>query len=325
MRAALYSSPDGSSSVYCHGSWVFYPASNTRPFAFVEEYYERRRQWKAQDKGAEKVLKLGINSLYGKTVQQLGYNEKTGRLPPFFQLQWGGCITSLTRSMLYQAAMQDPSAILAFATDGIWSTRPLQLPTGSNLGDWEYEKLDGMTLVQSGVYWTHERTEEPQQKPCPLHGAFCEQGQWYRGFDKEHLTEQRVLEAWKRGEEALSIPTTRFVTLGSALASESRWLAYWRQWPTTDRELALSMSNTFKRNDVFGPSGRYDAWGLDARYPEEGLIKTTAQINDRVQGLSYPYPPEVISTPYVLKWDVTGMEEELLELAIDTEIQESEA
>src|SRR5208283_4781067 len=67
-------------------------------------------------------------------------------------------ITAGTRRMLIEAALTDPDAIIAFATDGIYSIRPLNIhvPEKKELGHWERNNVkNGGAFVQSGVYTLH--------------------------------------------------------------------------------------------------------------------------------------------------------------------------
>jgi hypothetical protein len=68
------------------------------------------------------VIMLGINSVYGKFAQRVG---KRGEPPAYGSLWYAAAITAGTRRKLLQAALSDPSAIIAFATDAVFSTRAL--------------------------------------------------------------------------------------------------------------------------------------------------------------------------------------------------------
>lgn len=247
--------------------WV--TESDTLPFHFLPELYQLRKQWKSEGNGAEKVLKLGYNSLYGKTIQKLGFRKKEGLrgIPPFFQLQWAGFTTSYTRASVTDAAMQDPHNIIAIATDGIFSRVPLDLRLGDGLGEWEYHTHESMTIVQSGVYW---------------YGKKKNQKSYYRGFDKGTVTRFKVLRAWKKQQYFLPVKTTRFITLGSALVS-SEWFTRWRTWHTIDRQLALTFVNSAKRKEIEP---------LYAVNPSQQLVRTYA-VNSGGQ----------MSSPYHLDWE----------------------
>lgn len=230
-----------------HGGWIHViegwqlrPEDPTaRPFGMIPELFEQRRKWKDEGNGAEGALKLALNSLYGQTARQIGGSLE--KLPPFFSLVWAGAITSATRARLIRAAMHDADKVVAFATDGIYSAEPLRatdsLPSSPSLGDWEGSApyAEGV-FVQAGVYWLR-KTGATEWLPK------------FRGFDRKGMeTPEKVLAAWEAGETELAIPTTRFVTYGSALVSRDQWLQR-TKWFTTDRGLSLT-GNSAKRYGV---------------------------------------------------------------------------
>lgn len=134
-------------------SYVFETSDDSRPFAFLEEMYQTRRQWKSDGNQAQLALKLGLNSIYGKLAQRVGWDEERNEPPRWHQLEYAGFATAYCRSMVYRAIMQNPMSIIAVETDGLFSLEPLNLPLGSELGKWEAEYYDGIVYVQSGVYW----------------------------------------------------------------------------------------------------------------------------------------------------------------------------
>lgn len=258
--------------------WSFLEETNARPFAWIEDLYTWRAKLKAEGNAAEKSLKLGINSVYGKLVQQVGYDPDTGRIPPYHQLMWGGYITSHTRAKLYAAAMQDEEAVVMFATDGIFATRDLDLEDGNRLGQWEIAHHDWLTVVQSGVYWHSD-------------------GSYSRGFDKPDskqsaLSREAVLDAWRSGQEEIRFSAVRFVGMGTALQSRGSF-EKWRQWldvgewerrlgkkAPVGRSLSLTMAGT-KRRDVY-----------PRPCPADGLVPTWP---------NWTFSDEC-SAPYPLAW-----------------------
>lgn len=143
-------------------SWQ-YDGDGTKPFEFVGEMYELRAQLKREGKGAQYAYKVGMNSVYGKLCQVIGWNEAKGisdkERPPRYHSQWyAGQITSWCRSMLYGAMMQAPNDIISVETDGIYSRVPLKLHLGERLGQWEEEIYDEMIFVQSGFYMLRKGT-----------------------------------------------------------------------------------------------------------------------------------------------------------------------
>lgn len=252
------------------GGWVYTTRCDHTPFAFVPDMFRERRRLKDVGDGAQLVLKLGLNSLYGKMIQQIGFND--GR-PPYHQLEWGGYVTAWTRSRLYRAAMQDPLAVICIMTDGIYATSPLELNEGDQLGQWEPNVHDAMLCVQAGVYVVRDGDQWGTVK--------------FRGFDKDTFPSVAdIRAAYGSGVRSLMVNSTRFIGLGSALASDTLW-EEWRQWPTRQRELQLyPIAGRGKRYEIDTPTKR--------RHPGNQLFR------------SYPYyDPDAgvtFSAPYDLKW-----------------------
>lgn len=126
-------------------AWVLTSRCKCTPFARVREWFEERKRIGKDGRGI--VLKLAINSIYGKLAQSVGD-------PPFASRVWAGMITSDTRARLLEAIACDPSAVLCTATDGLYSLRPLPLDVGTDLGQWEAKQADRIVLVRPGIYWT---------------------------------------------------------------------------------------------------------------------------------------------------------------------------
>jgi hypothetical protein len=135
--------------------YVWRPLKSVRPFAFMSEMYDLRLEWKNQGRGAERALKLGLNSGYGKLAQRIGGKpERNNGRPTWHRLEWAGMITSFTRAMIWDAVSQNPDAIISVETDSVCSTVPLDLDIGEGLGQWGLKEYDWITYVQSGIYFT---------------------------------------------------------------------------------------------------------------------------------------------------------------------------
>jgi hypothetical protein len=129
-----------------HGpGWHLERTCDCQPFAWVPGRYAKRLELGKGDEG--EPLKFGLASLYGKLAQRVG----TAR---WRNLIWGGLITAGTRAQLLDAAGQAPGEIVMLATDGIYSTVPLDLPlSGHELGRWTLTPHERLTIVMPGVYW----------------------------------------------------------------------------------------------------------------------------------------------------------------------------
>lgn len=191
-----------------------YVGWETRPFGFVRDVYDQRLQMKANGDGAQKALKLLLNSLYGKMAQRVGW-ERTGRAPTWHQLEWAGWVTSATRAKLYSVMARIPvDALIAVETDGIYTTMnpaELGIQDSTQLGQWEVTPFEEIIYVQSGMYSKREA------------------GEWttkYRGLDAKSLNEEILTEYLAslepNAEEwpKLDGPTTRFVGYRQALWRE---------------------------------------------------------------------------------------------------------
>ena len=117
-----------------------------RPFSWVPELYEYRQELKAKLDPAEFAIKVGLNSLYGKTAQRVGSS-------PFFSLAWAGYTTAVTRAKLARAGYEAGSRnVIGFATDALFTTKPVDVPLSDRLGDWEESCYTSGIFFQSGVY-----------------------------------------------------------------------------------------------------------------------------------------------------------------------------
>jgi hypothetical protein len=248
--------------------WEFVD-NEARPFAWVADMYEQRRQWKAEGRGGEKVLKLGLNSLYGKMIQQVGWNPNNERLPPYHQLEWGGYVTSATRAKLYRAASSNPDGVIGFETDGILTTSVLEVDIGNSLGAWGVDTYSGITYVQNGVYFLrNKRGWQPK----------------FRGFDPGTLSRNSILRQWRKRSGSVVAKVTRFQGLGWCLQFDNRF-GSWCKWITSDRELAV--------NEVLGKRGPYPCKRCDAGRCSKA---------DRLHPTFPMITPGTMSTKYPLLW-----------------------
>lgn len=207
------------------------PAVSTKPFAFIPKLYKERRALKKAKNGAHIGIKLGLNSLYGKLCQQVGYVPATAehpqRIPTYHQIEWAGYATSYCRAAVLTAALLDITAVIAFETDALFTSRELPVDIGEELGQFEETTFDNLTYVQSGHYYGD--IEGVPVIKC-------------RGVDKGFIDRAAVEDRLTAPEDARYLPAalTRFYGAGIALA---RGLdKYWCRWLTEPKELALMPS-----------------------------------------------------------------------------------
>lgn len=183
-----------------------YEDTGVRPFAFVADMYDQRSEWKTAGNPAQLALKLALNSLYGKLAQRVGYDEKLMLPPPSHCLEWAGFVTSYCRGKMLELMYQDPDAIIAVETDGIFSTKPLMCDIGPGLGQMEADTWDEICYIQSGVYFKRSGDEWKTGKT--------------RGFGKNTLKVEDALYAAQE-LQTLEIEQNRFI--GMAYADSPNW------------------------------------------------------------------------------------------------------
>lgn len=271
-------------------AWTFKPApGKPKPFAFVNKIYAERQNMKAAGIGAQMILKLCLNSLYGKTAQRKGavFNPRTGKwnIPPYHQLEWAGWVTSWCRAKVLTAALEKPDAIIAFETDALFSSEPLDLPVGEGLGAWECTEFDSLTYVQSGVYfgtvWNAKKEKWEEVVKC-------------RGVDRGEVTRDMVegVLHLPQKERVLLAPLTRFYGAGIALMRNDD---VWCKWITTEKEVKLYPSGkrihvgclrcTFE-DPEYGSGGLLEGWHetICPPTPADGIVDGYATSNE------YPIP-----------------------------------
>ena len=209
-------------------AWVLRTRCKCQPFARVFEWFEERRRIGKSGRGI--VLKLFLNSIYGKLAQSIG-------TPPFRSQVWAGMITSGTRAKLLFAIAQNESRILACATDGIYSSAPLDLDKGERLGQWEEKVYKSIVLVRPGIYWTPDTVRA-------------------RGVGRADLenAQRLILNGIKKGEKVVTLPDKQ--QFGGALSSiymtsggQCRRSRNYGQW--YDRPVRISLDPAPKRDNGY--------------------------------------------------------------------------
>jgi hypothetical protein len=140
--------------------WIYTRKCECRPLSFVEGVYKERKRIGKDGPGI--ILKLGLNSLYGKSVQSIG-------TPKYSNPIWGSFITAFPRMMLQDFIHGSPFCrngdtkgvqcgrdIVMLATDSVASLmdRSSDVCVSEELGAWSSEDHpQGMFVVQPGVYF----------------------------------------------------------------------------------------------------------------------------------------------------------------------------
>ncbi len=210
------------SNVRFHEAWVYSAECDCQPFAEIPKYYVLRLQIGKEGPGI--VIKLAVNSCYGKLAQSVGsaiYNCWI----------WAGIITSGCRAQVLDmlGLHKDWSNLIAIATDGIYTREkiiapePIETGTGiiingssKPLGGWEEKEYDrGMFFARPGIYFPLNPTAEDIKD---IKG---------RGVGKGVVLEnwQRIVDAWNAdGIDAIArvANVTRFCGAKTSISSSAR-------------------------------------------------------------------------------------------------------
>ena len=208
-------------------SWDFIPNNESeKPFAWVDDLYAQRQQLKDAGDGAHVGIKLGLNSLYGKTCQQIGarFDGVKWHIPPYHCLEWGGYVTSHCRATVLNAVMDNLDSVIAFETDAVFTSEPLpNLTIGRGLGEWEKTEFESLIYCQSGLYVGSRDAKDIVKS---------------RGIDRGSVTRVEIESAMekKRSERYVTASLTRFVGAGLALHTD---YSEWRHWTTRPKLLTV--------------------------------------------------------------------------------------
>lgn len=210
-------------------SWV--PIDDYNPFEWIATLYKMRAAMKAAGDGTQQVVKLGMNSAYGKLCQQVGWSSSNDKLklPRYHKLELAGYITSSCRAKVLTAALQNIGSVIAFETDALFTTEPLDLPNSNVLGEWKMTKFDNLSYIQSGIYFGDSDKETTEKS---------------RGIDRGNArreTIESIVLSQPEENRTYPVTVTRFGQAGQAL---SQSFAQWCRW------------NSLTKNIYLGPSGK---------------------------------------------------------------------
>ena len=269
-------------------SWRFIPSNLDAPFEYINEYYSRRQNLinNGVKTFEEKVLKLGLNSGYGKTAQSLGATRS--KPAPFQHFAYSGYITSYARAKMYKRAMNNPHTVIAFATDAIFSTEYLGdngISDKKELGKWEGNIHDGIILAQSGIYFLNDGGSwkwKTRGIPTP------------KSYDDSEKIRLAILENWRDNNHELIVKRNVFITLGTALTGDN----YPRHCSWEEEKKVIKLSPIGTKRKLINKNNR----------PHLGAVKTDPiTIYDVEKTLS------IISSPYNPKWRVEDDDQRELE------------
>lgn len=242
----------GNEAIPVFSGWVFDAGCNHRPFARLTELYLHRKigdptcpacladkkhfcpEHPAPSAGLSKVIKLIINSVYGKLAQAIGWKPDprspylTGpesvRAPEYQCYIWAAWITGGTRAKVMEAALiggrkpdcpdcmpracERHSSVRSIATDGILTGE--RIPeldadvTDWVLGSWERSDKPDVWLGMPGIYSFRDEGNPDECGNCWALGAACDDHASAkkfkrRGLDSRYFPAAHLRAAWESG------------------------------------------------------------------------------------------------------------------------------
>jgi hypothetical protein len=230
--------------------WIFHPATDNKPLAWVGELFDYRAKINDTNKSGAQAIKLGINSVYGKTAESVG-NRPPLYVSPFY----AAAITVGTQRAVVEAALTAPDDVIMFATDGVYATRKLDvfITEKKTLGAWEYKLVEaGGVFVQAGVYLLRykplkekyeDSDDERKYFKCKTQGFSPKEidkaeGKSYNQVVSEVLGRD-IPEYSTRGEKAYEFIYSNYYALGTSSVSPNSWKDIGK-WKKKLRELKLN-------------------------------------------------------------------------------------
>jgi hypothetical protein len=139
---------------------------------------------------------------------------------------------------MFEAAAQNPKAIISFETDGIYAMRELDIEVSEGLGNWKMEKHQDVLFLQNGFFISRGKVR-------------------HRGLMIDEFDTQTILSLWRRMKLLITIPIF------------SRRLVSWR----LARALKLNPGQWYTYKGIIRPlTSKYDiprTLALYKRYPDK--------------------------------------------------------
>lgn len=206
-----------------YDSWIYEKNCSCQPFAFVQDIYAERKRIGKSGRGI--VLKLLINSLYGKLVQTIGN-------PRYSNPIWASYITAWTRTKLAEAIHSLPCCrngsnsvpcgfdVFMIASDAIYTRRydSFEIEVSDKLGDWDRsDYVNGLFLIQPGVYFDPKGQGDDvtyKTRGIPRRVVEEHKSDFIRGFE-------RILETHRIETGDVHLPFSTFYGIRQCIARRS--------------------------------------------------------------------------------------------------------
>ena len=265
----------------CEEAWIYRRTCDCQPLGFVADVYTKRKALGKDGPGM--ILKLGMNSLYGKMVQSIGF-------PKYANAIWGSFITAYPRMMIQDLIHSSPMCVRAsrgkvagcgrdivmVATDSVASLieRP-DVDISGELGAWSVEGHPrGMFVVQPGVYFGSSG------KPTKTRGFTRTVVDNFEPQFRDAF--QRMVDTGDLNQGQVALPVQVFVGARYALhRHDTKLLGQWIEYGTKDTPgKVLSFDWTTKRHPMTLNPTRERPWILTMPYEGDPALETVPYNKD---------------------------------------------
>lgn len=218
--------------------WEYVRECDCRPYGFVEDlYYQRKRLGK---NGRGLVLKLGLNSLYGKMAQSVGNPKYANPIhASFITAHCRTNIQKLIHSLPECAEGRCGDSVAFVATDAIATIVSNAISSSDSLGGWSAdEHPDGMFLVQPGLYFGSKGGRSFKTRGVAVRRIIDKREQFETAFHEilaQDLDED--FSWWKKPECVVTVPDKRLIGIRQAVAWKRMDLL--GQWPDASRDIGF--------------------------------------------------------------------------------------
>lgn len=208
-----------------------------QPFHWIRDVYAMRRGMGKDGRGI--VLKLALNSLYGKMAQSIGS-------PKFANPIWASFITAFCRTQVQSLIHQHDKekrcgeGVAMIATDAIFTCHELDVDDNKELGGCSKEvHPNGIFIVQPGLYFRSSldadgNVHTPKTRGVPKSKVIEYRDQFERNY-------QRMRESRDVAEGDVEIRLRSFVGIRQAIHRNNRTVL--GQWVPTTKRISFDWSN----------------------------------------------------------------------------------
>jgi DNA polymerase type B, organellar and viral len=264
-----------------------------KPFAWVKDLFDYRAELIKANRNDVRaiVIKLMLNSIYGKFAQGIG---SFGRLPKYACPWYAAAITAATRRKLMSAALTNPKSVVAFTTDAMVTDAPIEFDTSppgvKELGQWGFPETyeNGGVFVMPGMNCTPGNgLERAKMKSRGVSPALAIGVAETAELTFEKIMLEIVPACWAAGESEYKYAVQTYNRLGAAVESRfpKRVIG---TWSVSERTIELDNRTQRKR----GPPS----------YKRDRLARAVKLVPLPVRTMSGAWMPGDFSAAHSPKW-----------------------